>query len=150
MTEATDPEPVDNRPTFMPILIALGIVGILLIAMMVFGMIGGNRVSDEAAVGRAVVAQNDALQRENYGDFRTYTCGAEQGVGEEVVAAQRRSKDARGARFVDDVTDVAVNGDKATATVVYHFEKTAEDKIKTPMSFAREDGGWKVCSAGPR
>ena len=52
--------------------------------------------------------------------------------------------------FVDDVRAFAVDGDRATATVVYHFERAADDKITADMTFAREGGQWTVCSAGPR
>ena len=140
----------DDRPSLMPVLIALGIVAFVLIAMTVFRMIGGDRTTDESLVGRAVVAQNDALQREDYAAFRGYTCLPQQGVQADVIAGQQRSRTDRGARFVDDVTDIKIDGDRAAATVVYHFEKTPDDKVTSPTAFVREDGAWKVCSAGPR
>ena len=96
----------DDRPSLMPVLIALGIVAFVLIAMTVFRMIGGDRATDESLVGRAVVAQNDALQREDYSAFRGYTCLPQQGTQADVIAGQQRSKTDRGARFVDDVTDI--------------------------------------------
>ena len=61
-----------------------------------------------------------------------------------------RSKTAHGARIVDDLTGIAVTDDRATATVVYHFERSPDDKIKTATTFVRENGEWKVCSPGPR
>lgn len=149
MTDAAPDHPED-RNTAAPLLIALGIVAFVLIAMTVFRMIGNDSVSDESGVGRAVIAQNDALQREDYAAFRGYTCVAQQGTQADVVAGQQRSKAVRGARFIDDVTEIKVDGDRATAAVLYHFEKTPDDKVTSPMTFAREDGGWKVCSAGPR
>ena len=51
---------------------------------------------------------------------------------------------------VDDIKDFAITGDRATATVVYHFEKKPEDKVSQPMTFIRENSTWKVCSPGPR
>ncbi len=144
------PDDADDGASAAPILIALGIVGFVLIAMTVFRMIGSSRVSDDSGIGRAVVAQNDALQREDYSAFRANTCPADQGTQAEVIAAQQRSKSARGARFVDDVNGMKVDGDRATATVVYHFEKAKDDKITVPTTFAREGGVWKVCSVGPR
>ena len=143
----TEPE---DRPTVMPIAIALGIV---LAALAVFGvlrLVRGDEVPDDGLVGRAVVAQNDALQRENYADFRRYTCVAQQGTESQVIGDQRQSKSAKGNRFVDDVTAITVTGDRASATVVYHFEKAADAKVKTPMEFVRENGTWTVCSPGPR
>lgn len=140
----------EDRPTLMPVLTALAIVGVALIAFFVVRMLRGDVQPDEAGVGRAVVGQNDALQREDYADFRSFTCAAQQGAENQVLADHRQSVQAKGARFVDDVTGLAVTGDRATATVVYHFEKSADDKISAPMTFAREDGEWKVCSPGPR
>lgn len=143
-------EPADDRPTFMPIAIAAAIVVIALGLLGVLRMFRGDEVPDDGLVGRAVVAQNDALQRENYTDFREYTCSAQQGTESGVLADQRQSKQAKGNRFVDDVKAFSVNGDTASATVVYHFEKTPDDKIDAPMAFIRENGVWKVCSPGPR
>ena len=139
-----------NSPTAMPILVALGVVGVVVVVMVLLRMIGGEEVSEEGAVGRAVVAQNDALQREDYADFRRYTCAARHGSEAEVIGEQRRSSQERGARFVDDVSGIAIDGRQATATVTYHFEKSADQKLSTPMTFALEDGEWTVCSPGPR
>ena len=140
----------EDRSSPLPILIALGVVGIVLITMVVLRLVRGDQVPDDAAVGRAVVAQNDALQRSAYADFQRYTCAAEQGTGSQLATGQLQSANARGARYVDDVKDIKVTGDRATATVVYHFEKTPDDKVTTPMSFTRENEVWTVCSAGPR
>jgi hypothetical protein len=149
MTEPA--EPAESRPTMMPMLAALAVALVVLIVF--FGLRfsgGGDPLPDDVAVGRAVVGQNDALQRGNYADFRTFTCASQQGVESQVLADQRRSADAKGARYVEDVKDIAVTGERATATVVYHFEKAKDDKLNTPMTVVREDGAWKVCSPGPR
>lgn len=143
-------EPAEDRPTLLPIAIAAAIVLLALGAMWVLRLFRGDEVPDDGLVGRAVVAQNDALQRENYADFRTHTCAAQQGTESQVLADQRQSKSAKGNRFVDDVTEFSVTGDRATATVVYHFEKTPDDKVSQSMTFVRENGDWKVCSPGPR
>ena len=147
---ADTPDDPADRGSAAPILIALGIVAFVLIAMTIFRMIGSTGVSDENSIGRAVVAQNDALQREDYAAFRAYTCPDDQGAQADVLAGQQRSKAAKGARFVDNVRGVKVEGDRATATVVYHFENSKDDKVTVPMTFARTDGGWKVCAIGPR
>ena len=44
---------------------------------------------------------------------------------------------------------VAITGDRATATMTYHFERSPEDKVTTPMVFTRDGEDWKVCSPGP-
>ena len=145
----TDPE--DNPSTLMPMLTALAIALVVLIGFFSLRLFGGDDTPpDEAAVGRAVVGQNDALQRGNYADFRTFTCLSQQGIESQVLVDQRQSVAAKGARYVEDVKDIAVTGDRATATVVYHFEKAKDDKLSTPMTFVREDGTWKVCAPGPK
>ena len=94
--------------------------------------------------------ENDALQRQDYADFVGFTCVGQQRSEAAVLGEQRQSSAAKGARFVDDVREPVITGDRATATVVYHFENSADDKITTEMTFVREDGQWKVCSPGPR
>lgn len=143
-------EPDDDRSTAMPILIALGVVGLVLLAVIGFRLLRGDSLPAEAGIGRAVIGQNDALQRDSYADYRKFTCAGEQGTENAVLASHRASVQARGARYVDDVRALTIDGDRATATVVYHFEKASDDKITTPMTFVNEAGEWKVCSPGPR
>ena len=133
----------------MPILIALGVVAVVLIALGISWLFRGDGLSEDQRVGRAAVGQNDALQRESYPDFRKFTCAAQQGAEAEVIARQQQSKSAHGARFVDDITGVKIDGERATGTVVYHFERTSDKRIDSPMTFVREGGDWKVCSPGP-
>ena len=139
-----------NRSSLLPILSALAVLAVALAAFWVLRLMPGGGQPDDTRVGLAAVGHNDALQRGDYADFRTFTCIAEQGTESGVLGDQRQSVNARGARFVDDVTEISVSGDRATATVVYHFEKAPEDKIATPTTFVRENGQWTVCSAGPR
>ena len=146
----SDANPDDNRGSLIPIVAAVAIVVVALIAIGLLRLIRGDVQPDEDLVGTAVVGQNDALQRGNYADFQAFTCVAEQGTEARVLADQQQSKTAHGARIVDDVTGIAVSGDRATATVVYHFERSPDDKIKTATTFVRENGEWKVCSPGPR
>lgn len=143
----TEPEADGGSP--MPILIALGVAVLVLAAVGIAWLFDRKPMSEDVKVGRSAVGQNDALQRDSYPDFRKYTCAAQQGAEADVLAAQQKSKNVHGARYVDDITDVKIDGDKATATVTYHFERAADTKLKTPMTFARENGEWTVCSPGP-
>jgi hypothetical protein len=145
VTEAADAD----RPTMAPFLGALAIIVIVVIAIAAFNIFGSDDVPEDQLVGRVAVGQNDALQRQHYADFRTYTCKAQQGVEAEVLARQRDSAAKRGERFVDDVTKVVVDGDRASATVTYHFDKAPDAKSDVTTTFVREDGAWKVCSPGP-
>jgi hypothetical protein len=143
-------EPSEERSSILPIALAAAIVILAIGAMWGLSFLRDDKVPDDGLVVRAAVGQNDALQRESYTDFRNFTCVAEQGTESQVLADQRQSKNAKGNRFVDDMKDFAITGDRATATVVYHFESKPDDKISKPMTFVRENGAWKVCSPGPR
>jgi len=145
--DQTDESP--DRPTMAPFLGALAIIVVVVIAIWLFSVFQGDRTPEDQRIGLAAVGQNDALQRENFADFATYTCANERGKEADVLARQRDSMAKRGARFVDDVTEVKIDGDRATATVTYHFDKAPDDKKPAPMTFVREDGAWKVCSTGP-
>jgi hypothetical protein len=149
MTNSAD-GPDDHRPSLIPIVTALTVIVVALGAIWLLRMFRGDEQPDEGRIGIAAVGQNDALQREDYAAFRTYTCLAEQGTEARVLADQRESQTAKGARFVDDVTGIAISGEQATATVLYHFERSPDEKIKTAATFVRQDGEWKVCSPGPR
>ncbi len=133
----------------VPFLAALAIIVIVLIAIWLLNLFGSDPTPEDQRVGRAAVGQNDALQRADFTDFTTYTCAKMRGVEADVIAHQRDSSTKHGARFVDDVTDVKIDGDRATATVTYHFDRAPDEKAPVPMTFVREDGAWKVCSTGP-
>ena len=145
----TGPDEQQDRSSLMPILMALGVVVLALIGFGVSKCFRGDGLTPEQRVARAAIGQNDALQRSDYTAFRNYTCAAEQGTDSEELARQHQSTTAKGARFVDDVTAVTFNGDRATATVTYHFERSPEDKVTAPMVFTQQGGEWKVCSPGP-
>ena len=132
-----------------PFLGALAIIVIVVIAIWLFNVFGSDHTPEDQRVGRAAVGQNDALQRENFADFGAYTCEKLRGSEADVIAHQRDSVAKRGARFVDDVTDVKIDGDRATASVTYHFDKAPDEKTPVPMAFVHEAGTWKVCSTGP-
>jgi hypothetical protein len=139
----------NDRPTMAPFLGALAIIVVVVIAIWLFSVFETDRTPEDQRVGRAAVGQNDALQREDFADFSAYTCEKSRGPQTDMIAHQRDSVAKRGARFVDDVTEVKIDGDRATATVTYHFDKAPDEKKPVPMTFVREGGAWKVCSTGP-
>ena len=143
-------EPAEDRSSILPIVIAAAIVVVAMGSIWALKFFRTDKLPDDGLVVRAVVAQNDALQRESYPDFRNFTCLAQQGTEPQVLVDQRQSVSAKGHRVVEDVKEFAITGDRATATVVYHFEEKPDDKASVPMTFVRENGTWKVCSAGPR
>lgn len=149
MTEPDNDSAESDAPTLAPFLGALAIIALVVIAIVLFNVYGTHSPPEDQQVGKAAVGQNDALQRQSYADFRTYTCHAQQGVEADILARQRDSVRSHGQRFVDDVTNVVIDGDHATARVTYHFDKAPDAKTGVDMTFVREDGAWKVCSTGP-
>jgi hypothetical protein len=138
-----------GRPTATPFLAALAIVVIVVIAIGLINLLRDDRLSEDQRVERAAVGQNDALQRRDFDDFRAFTCRQLHSTESDVLARQDDSVAKRGTRFVDDVTNMVIDGDRATATVTYHFDKAPDDKKPVETTFVREDGSWKVCSTGP-
>jgi len=51
--------------------------------------------------------------RQNYADYQRYTCSAEQSTEANMFGAQQESVRQHGARYVDDVTAVTIDGDRA-------------------------------------
>lgn len=147
-----EPEPESepkDRPSAAPFLAALAIIAIVVIGIALVNFFQTDELSPQQQIVRAAVAQNDALQKENYADFRANTCRAEQGAEADVLAGQRDSREKQGKRLIDDVTDVVVNGDSATAKVTYQFDKTTDVKTDVQTTFVLEDGAWKVCTQEP-
>ena len=132
-----------------PFLGALAIIVAIVIAIWLFNVFSGGELTDEQLIGRAAAGQNDALQRDDYADFRSYTCAAQVGAEAQILDRQRTSKTKQGERFLDGVTSVKVDGDRASASVTYHFANAPDAKQTVDIPFAREDGAWKVCSTGP-
>ena len=91
----------------------------------------------------------DALQRLDYADFRANTCARDAGKEADVLDRQRNSVAAKGARYVGNVTDVSISGETASAVVTYYFEHNRDDKTDVRTAIVREDGAWRVCTAGP-
>ncbi len=148
MTKGSDSSS-SGGPTAAPFLGALAIAVAVVFATWLFNALSSDEPTVEQQIWLAVVAQNDALQRQDYPQFRSHTCQDQQESESEVVAEHSDSVARRGERFVDGVTGIAVDGDRATAEVTYHFGQNPEAKEKVEIPLARQDGTWKVCSTGP-
>jgi hypothetical protein len=140
------PEPEPDRPTIAPFVGALAIFALVVIGIVLFNVFGTQQTTPGDQVAQAAVGQNDAMQRQDYGKFRNFTCRTDQGTEAGFLAAQRDSVAKHGERFVNDVPTIRVDGDEASATVTYHFANTAEQTSSADLTFVREDGAWKVCS----
>ncbi len=129
-----------------PFIAGAAIFGIVVIGIAVSAFFRtGDGLTEEGRVGQSVVAQNDALQRRAYADYVANSCRAIVTPEKNVIAAQDKSEAAHGNRYVDDVKDVKISGDTAIATVTYHYMKSEDNKLTADVSFAKEDGSWRVC-----
>lgn len=133
----------------LPFLAALAIIVLVVAGIGLMTLARRGEDSQREAVVRAALGQNDALQRVDYAAFRANTCAQQAGKETEVLDRQRSSAAQRGARYVDNVTGVTIDGAKATANVVYYFGNTKDTKIDSTTTFVREDGAWRVCSPAP-
>ncbi len=142
-------KPDADGASVAPFMAALAIIVLVVIGIGLMTFARGGDDDQREAVVRAAIANNDALQRLDYADFRANTCAQQAGAEAEVLNRQRESVAAKGPRYVDDVRNVEVDGDRATAIVVYYFDSAKDDKIETASSFVSEDGTWRVCTPGP-
>lgn len=127
----------------------MAIIVAVVIAIWLFNVFSGDGLTEEQQIARVAAGQNDALQRLDYADFRSYSCVALHRSESEVLDRQRESESQRGNRVVERVDAVVIEGDRATADVTYYFDSNREAKETVPTTFVREGGGWKVCSPGP-
>lgn len=141
-----DPRPDSDGASVTPFLAALAVIVLVVIGIGVMTWANSDEDALHESIVRAAIGQNDALQRLDYEDFRTYTCAQEAGTEAAVLANQRESVAAHGARYVGNVLAVDVDGDRATANVVYYYDNDKDTMIETDTSFVLEDGSWRVCS----
>lgn len=141
--EGTDP--ARDRPTIAPFVGALVVIALVVIGILAIDGSGGGELTPEQVVSRAVVGQNDALQREDFAAYRDYTCAAAQGDEAAFTAGQKASVEQNGDRYVDGVADVRIDGERATATVTYSFENSRDDKKSSEVRLVGDGGAWKVC-----
>jgi hypothetical protein len=132
-----------------PFITALVVLVLVVLGVWALQLPNRDANRERAAVVRAALAQNDALQRLDYAAFRANTCAQQAGVEAGVLADQQNSAARRGGRYVGNVTAVEVDGDRATADVVYYFDKAKDDRTTVVTTFVRENGSWRVCTAGP-
>lgn len=144
----SDQDETSTDRSVAPFLGALVIIVVVITGIFLFNRHSGDG-GDPEQIGNAVSGQNDALQRQSYPDFVGYTCAAQHGKQEDVLARQRDSVAKRGERYVDGVGNVVVDGDRATTKVTYHFKDAPDALVTVDMTLVREDGAWKVCAAGP-
>ena len=118
----SEPEPEPDRPTLAPFLGGLAVFALVILGIVLFNVFGSDTTTPGDQVAKAAVGQNDAMQRQDFGKYRDFTCRSKQGSEADFLARQRDSVTKNGERYLDDVTDITVDGARASATVTYHFD----------------------------
>jgi hypothetical protein len=134
-----------DKPTIVPFAGALAIIVLVVIGIFAFNSCSPADPSPEQQVGQAIVGQNDALQRQDFAAFQGFTCRAAQGTPEDFLATQRDSVSGHGERYVDDVADITIDGERATAKATYSFASDRDAKTTSDVALVHEDDAWKVC-----
>ena len=73
----TEPDDASTGSSATPFLGALAIIVAVVIAIWLFNVFSRDELTDSQQIGRAAAGQNDALQRGDFADFRSFTCAAE-------------------------------------------------------------------------
>ncbi|KAF0969373.1 MULTISPECIES: Rv0361 family membrane protein [Gordonia] len=143
-----------NWKNAWPFFVAAGVV-----ALVVLGIVLSNisrppeeRVSDDALVQYAINDLYTAKNGPDYAEYRANTCDADldkPGFPAEAqfVAENQASLDQNGRIEIPEITDLVVDGDRATAKVHWHYKNKSEDKQVVETTVVRENGEWKVCSS---
>jgi hypothetical protein len=139
----------DTGASAWPFITAVVVIVLAVLGVWALQLLDRDDNREREAVVRSALAQNDALQRLDYADFRANTCAGLAGVEAAVLAGQKESTARRGARYVGNVTGVTVDGERASANIEYFFANAKDDKTTVATTFVREDGSWRVCTAGP-
>ncbi|GED99142.1 Rv0361 family membrane protein [Gordonia crocea] len=138
-----------DAPTKGPFLAALAVVVVLIGVILIVQWVRpfSDRISDEDTVRIAVNDHYTARNAVNYDSFRAATCAAKVPPRAEFESTNTRSREANGRIVIPQgqIADVTITGDKASATVTWHYEKRATENQKTPTTLIRQDDKWKVC-----
>lgn len=137
-----------------PFFVAAGGVGIVVLSIVVSNLArpAEERAGDSAQVQYAINDLYTARNGADYATFREHTCAADversDFVGEQqFVAENEKSLEVNGHIEIPEITDLVVDGERATAKVHWHYDKTPDDKKVTETTVVRENGEWKVCSS---
>lgn len=135
------------------------LAAVVVIVLVVGGVLVSNllrpsddRVSDAAQVQYAINDSYTARNSLDYRKYRSVTCAAvvdrdDFPTEHAFVADNQRSRDTFGKILIPEITDVTVDGDRATAQVHWHFENKGSDaKTVTAAVVVREGDNWKVCA----
>lgn len=143
-----------NWKNAWPFFVAAGLVGLFVLGIVLSSISRPpeDRVSADALVQYAINDQYTARNGPNYAEYRANTCDADLNKVEFVsearfLAENQASLDANGPIEIPEITDLVVDGDRATAKVHWHYKDKPDDKQVVDTTVVRENGEWKVCSS---
>ena len=155
--DSREPAPADDRRSWKdawPFLVAFAVVVIAAAGIGISYLIrpADDRLSVEAKVQHAINDSYTARNDLDYGKYRGATCSADLSSDTfpdetTFLDQNRRSFDENGHIVIPEITDIAVDGDRATAKVHWHFDEKADQKQVADTIVVREDGDWKVCTS---
>ena len=146
--------PAPSWKAAWPFLVALGVVVVAVVGIGISYLIrpADDRMSTDAQIQHAVNDVYTARNELDYTRYRESVCAAELASGsfpdEDAFVEQNRvSFEENGQIVIPEISDIAVNGDRATAQVHWHFDETPDSEQVTDVVVVREDGDWKVCTS---
>ncbi|UEA57617.1 hypothetical protein LK459_13405 [Gordonia otitidis] len=134
-------------------------IALVVVALAILGVVLSNvlrpaqeRASDSGQVQFAINDNYTARNNVDYGKYKESTCAADTSSpsfisGAEFVRQNRTSVESKGRIVIPEITDVTVNGERATARVHWHFDKTPDDEQTTSVVVVKDDGRWKLCTS---
>ncbi|MGC4934677.1 hypothetical protein ACLQ3C_13465 [Gordonia sp. DT30] len=156
----SEPEAVDDEPAApswrkaWPFLVALLVVVLAAagIGLSYLFRPAQERAGDSAQVQYAINDLYTARNNVDYTAFRDHTCSVDVNSAgfpaqPEFATENRQSLERNGRIVIPEITDLKVSGDRARATVHWHFDKQSDETQTTKVAAVREDGNWKVCKA---
>ncbi|MCG7635142.1 MULTISPECIES: Rv0361 family membrane protein [Gordonia] len=148
----------DQRPpswkNAWPFFVAAGVVGLVVLGVVLSNVTrpAEDRAGDSAQVQYAINDVYTARNGPNYAEYRANTCAADVEAAdfiseERFVQDNRETLTRNGHIEIPEITELVVDGDRATAKVHWHYDKTPDDVNVVDTIVVRENGEWKVCSS---
>ncbi|MFT4127251.1 MAG: hypothetical protein QM662_13615 [Gordonia sp. (in: high G+C Gram-positive bacteria)] len=153
-TDDDTPAPAPSWRNAWPFLAALAVVVIAVVLVLSSNLLrpATERAGDSGQVQQAISDYYDARNNVDYPAFADLTCARDRTAEDFPDAARfradtERSLSAKGRIVIPEITDLTVTGDRARATVHWHFDKDPDDIATTQLVAVRENENWKVCKA---
>ncbi len=145
--------PPERRTTATPFVVALVVAVVLIGGVLAWNVIrpSEKRLSDSAQIQVTIGRYYGALNNGRYADLVANTCTKDRSAPDfpkeaGFADARRATVEREGEAKLDenDVKNLTVNGDTATADLTVRYAKA--DERTERATFVREDGKWRKCS----